>query len=445
MAMKMRKINYWKFAGAIFIISCLFAGCKRKIDDGMDEQEKFVREVELSVGAAGDEAVPVVSDSSDSTQLSGSQNKNFPQISELNRDLFDGSNMQLWNAGDERLIVLKEDTLYLYDVIKGSILAQEKTEQWFLLNVYPCNDGFCIIGSIDNHISDENGGNNGNDGNSKNDGSGEKEPFFTVIEEEDDFAICLAVFLDESLQERDRLVLNDIVEYPDASVWTPFPDMSGLAYFNIWDGLCIYECDAKTTRRLLDFSDSGTDVFAAKASNLLAIDVLFFDEGGEGLVFTGDTAQGNFTAKSWGRINLDGTGFENHIFEKSAGVAAAYKNGKLLLGEDSLTFEKRMAYVDVATGEERYGGNVEGGYTICGPFFSDTGETFAVTDIGGGNQAVLTIYSGTDFSEIYREVIEDKEEYFYSSPKIYLFDGLRVCLVCMGGYEIPMKSFLIRY
>lgn len=443
MAMKIKKTNYWKFAGAVLIISCIFAGCGRKIDDGMDEQEESVKEVELSVGAADAEAVPTLPDSSCLAQLPDSQDKNFSQVSELNRDLFDGSNMQLWDAGDERLIVLKEDTLYLYDVTKGSILAQGKTEQWFLLNVYPCNDGFCIIGSIDNHIQDENGGNNENNGNNGSDG---KKPFFTVVEEADDFITCLAVFLDESLQERDRLVLNDIVEYPDAGVWTPFPDMSGLAYFNLWDGLCFYECDTKITRQLIDFSDSGTGAFTARDSDLLAIDALFFDEGGEGLVFTGDTVQGNITAESWGRINLDGTGFENHIFEKNAGIATAYKNGKLLLGENSLTFEKRMAYVNVATGEEKYGTNVEGGYTICGPFFSDKGEAFAVTDIGDGNQAVLTIYSGADFSEIYREVIKDeKEEYFYSSPKIYLFDKLRVCLVCMGGYGIPMKSFLIRY
>lgn len=122
-----------------------------------------------------------------------------------------------------------------------------------------------------------------------------------------------------------------------------------------------------------------------------------------------------------------------------------------MLGEDSLTFEKRMAYVDVAMGEEKYGTNIYGmdvrdGYTIGGPYFSDKGETFAVVDIGGANQIVLTLYNRADFSEICQEVIQDeKEEYFYSLPKIYLFDELRVCLVCMGGYEIPMKSFFIRY
>lgn len=437
----MKKINGWKFAGAILIISCIFTGCgvgsfageKDELGEFVGEKNEpgeSVGEIELNVGAADMESMTVVQDSSGFVQSSSGQDKNFSQVSELNRDLFDGSDMQLWDGGDERLMVLKENILYLYDVAKGSILAEKETEQWHLLNIYPCNEGFCIIGSLESHKSN------------KNDG---EEPYFTVIEEADD-STCLAVFLDNSLQEKDRVVLNDIVEYPDAGTWTVSPDMSKLAYFNLWDGLCLYECGTKTIKQLLDFSDSGTGGSVAKASDLLAIDALFFEEGGEGLVFTGGTDRGNITAESWGRINLDGTGFENHIFEKNAGIAAAYKNGKLLLGEDSLTFEKRMAYVDVATGEEKYSTNLEGGYTIGGPYFSDRGETFAVVDMGGTNQIVLTLYNRADFSEICQEVIQDeKEEYFYSLPKIYLFDELRVCLVCMGGYEIPMKSFFIRY
>ena len=40
-------------------------------------------------------------------------------------------------------------------------------------------------------------------------------------------------------------------------------------------------------------------------------------------------------------------------------MAAAYKNGKLLLGEDSLAFEKIMGYADIVAKEEKYSTDIE--------------------------------------------------------------------------------------
>lgn len=381
-------------------MGCILAGCNAPSaeTEGM-ESDMAVKEAELSVEAAN-------------------------EVPELNQDLFDGSDMDLWYGENETLIALKRDMLYLYDIAETKIIAEGKMEQWFIPNIYPCNDGFCIIGRLEKDVKKE---------------DVQENELFTIVEAEDGLP-CLAVFYDYSLQEKSRLVLNDIVEYPDATIWAVAPDASMLAYFNIWDGLCIYDCHTKTCRQLLDFSGPREEIL-----HLLAMDTLFFDEKKQQLVFTGGTEKGNVTVESWGTVNLDGTGFENHIFEKNAGMAAAYKNGKLLLGEDSLTFEKKMGYADTDTKEERYSTDIEGGNAIGGPVFSDRGETFAVTNIRD-SQAVLTIYNTTDFSKIYEEVIRNEnEELFYRSPRVYLFDRLRVCLVCMGGNEIPLKTFLIRY
>ncbi len=415
----MKKVNCWKFVG-ILIMGCMLAGCNMQ-SAGTETMESDMpaKEAELNVGAANAEIMSVVPDSGKSSDNLAQE---LTEVAELNEDLFDGSDMELWIGENETLIALRKDTLYLYDIAGGEIIAEGKTEQWFMANIYPCKEGFCMIGSLE----DEEKQNNVRDDES------------FVVEVTTD--ATLAVFYDSSLHERSRIVLNDIVEYPDATVWAVSPDASMLAYFNLWDGLCIYDCNNKTRRQLLDFSDS-----REKVLNLLAVDILFFDEENERLVFTGGTDKGNITFESWGCINLDGTGFENHICEKDAGIAVAYKNGRLLLGEDSLTFEKKMGYVDTVTKEEKYSTDIEGGYTIGGPVFSDLGETFAVTDIEG-SQAVLTIYNTADFSKIYQEVITDEnEELFYHSPRVYLFDRLRVGLVCMGGYKIPLKAFLIRY
>lgn len=416
----MKKVNCRKFVG-ILIIGCMLAGCNiQSAGTETMESDMSTEKTELNVGAANAEIMSVVPDSGKS---SDSSDREVPEAAELNEDLFDGSDMNLWIGEKETLIALKNDTLYLYDIAGGEILAEGKTEQWFMVNIYPCNGGFCMIGiSRDdmkpNDVRDD-------------------EPFKAEVVDD---ATMPAVFYDNTLQERNRIVLNDIVEYPEASVWAVSPDASMLAYFNLWDGLCLYDCNNKTRKQLLDFSGS-----EEKVLNLLAVDILFFDEENERLVFTGGTDKGNITFESWGCINLDGTGFENHICEKDAGMAVAYKNGKLLLGEDSFTFEKKMGYVDTVTKEEKYSDNIEGGYTIGGPVFSDLGETFAVTDIEG-SQAVITIYNTADFSKIYQEVITDEhEELFYRSPRVYLFDRLGVGLVCMGGLEIPLKVFFIKY
>lgn len=413
----MKKVNCWKLAG-ILIMVCILAGCNMQ-PAGTETMESDMpaKETELNVGAANAEII------SDSGKLSDSSARELPEAAELNEDLFNGSDMDLWIGENETLIALKEDTLYLYDIAEGEIIAEGKTEHWFMVNIYPCNGGFCMIGNFQDDV--------------QTNATPDDEQF--IVEIEDDMT-TLAVFYDSSLQEKSRFVLNDIVEYPDATVWTVSPDASMLAYFNLWDGLCLYDCNDKSRKQLLDFSGS-----REKVLNLLAIDILFFDGENERLVFTGGTDKGNITFESWGCINLDGTGFENHICEKDAGTAVAYKTGRLLLGEDSLTFEKKMGYVDTVTKKEKYSTDIEGGYTIGGPVFSDLGETFAVTDIEG-SQAVLTIYNTADFSKIYQEVITDEnEELFYHLPRVYLFDRLRVGLICMGGYDIPLKTFLIRY
>lgn len=419
----MQKGNKWRFAGAVLVIGCVLAGCSVPSYKGEGMEAGIsVKETELNAGAADMDTLPIVPDS---LTQQGNAKEEAPRVSELNNELFDGSDMDIWDAGNERLIALKENTLYLYDVAEEKIIAEGKTESWFIPYIFSCNDGFCIIGMPEDNVENSEKGD---------------DVSFTVSEAPEDQA-WLAVFYDNALHEKKRILLNDIVQYPDAALWSVSPDMAMLAYFDLWQGLCIYDCDKESPRQILDFSGSVENI-----SGLLAPDALYFDVEKERLVFSGGTAKGDITVESWGAVNLDGTGFENHVLEKDAGMAAAYKNGKLLFGEDSLAFKKTMGYADTVTGEEKYSTNIEGGNpTIGGPVFSDTGETFAVTDIKD-DQVVLTIYNTADFSEIYREVIRDEQkELFYRSPQVCLFDNSRVCFVCMGGYEIPLKAFIIRY
>mgnify|MGYP006990312378 FL=1 len=106
-----------------------------------------VKEAELNVGAANMDVMSVVPDPA---EPSGSEKEALPKVAQLNQDLFDGSDMDLWIGKDETLIALKKDTLYLYDMAGAEIIAEKKTEQWFMQNMYPCNDGFCVIVSLQN-------------------------------------------------------------------------------------------------------------------------------------------------------------------------------------------------------------------------------------------------------------------------------------------------------
>ena len=64
-------------------------------------------------------------------------------------------------------------------------------------NMYPCNDGFCMIGSLQNNLKNEDVRGN--------------EPF--VMEVTDDDRTMLAVFYNRSLEETNRLVFNSHISF----------------------------------------------------------------------------------------------------------------------------------------------------------------------------------------------------------------------------------------
>ena len=132
----MKKRNKWRFAGAVLIMGWVLAGCSVPSEKGEGmESGMSVRETELSAGAADMDTLPLGADSS---TRSGSTKEDLPKVSELNNELFDGSDMDLWDAGNDRLIALKENTLYLYDVAGEKIIVEGKTESWFIPYIYPC-------------------------------------------------------------------------------------------------------------------------------------------------------------------------------------------------------------------------------------------------------------------------------------------------------------------
>ena len=248
------------------------------------------------------------------------------------------------------------------------------------------------------------------------------------------------IFYDDSLKETQTVLLDDIVPDAAGAAWAVSSDGAMFGYYDFWGGLNLYDLESREKQQLLD---TGLD---GNSAGLLNIDALFFDETDNRLVFTGQTYQSGRSAESWGRIDIDGTGFENHVLEYDLGMATGYGAGKLLLGEDSIFFKNRMGVVNVKTGEAVYHANTENALPVSGPFFSDDGTVYATAALGT-NQMEVAVWRTEDFSLVSKEVIrDDREEMFYRSPHICLFPDLQVCIVCMGGHnDIPQKAVLLNY
>lgn len=341
---------------------------------------------------------------------------------ELNPELFDGLSVRIWHGKGNTLLVLKEDTLYLYDVASAQIKAKVETELSESAAFYPCKDGYFAVDRIMK----------GGAAEELDDGS-------VMVEVSDDDIECLGIFYNDSLKETRKISLGDIEENAAWGLWAVSFNGAMLGYYDQWNGLNLYDLNSQKKQKLMDSEEM-------MGLNLLSIDALFFEEGTNELIFTGQTNLNGNAVASWGRIGMDGTGFKNHILERDFGMAAGYHDGKLLIGEDSIFFNGGMAFVDTKTGEAVFYTDIDRALPVSGPYFSADGTVVAAAALDT-NQMEISIYHTAGFSLLYKEVIsDDREEMFYRSPQICLFPGIKTCIVCMGGHnDIPQKAVLLSY
>lgn len=343
----------------------------------------------------------------------------------LDAELFDDQGMQIWKGKGNTMLALKGDALYLYDMASAQVRAETKTENWDRIDFYSYRNGYCAIGNL---MKGDPGADTGSGG----------EPM--CIEAGGGDAECVCIMYDDSLHEKNRILLDDISENADVDVWSVSPDGGALVYFDLWEGLNRCDLQSRQKRNLLGQGEAGG------CPDLLSINAIFFEADGSQVVFSGQTDQNGSTAASWGRIGIDGTGLENHILQYQFGTAAGYSGGRLLLGVDSISFEGGMGVVDTETGAETYNTDIKGTTPVSGPFFSDDGTVFATAALDT-NQMEVSFWRTQDFSLIGREVIQDdREELFYRTPQVCLFPEFRACVVCMGGHnDIPQRTVLLNY
>lgn len=404
------KSRWIRSVSALLAVICM-TGC------GMKYSEKQVLEETNTVSVSTDKAF----DNATQTR-EAAPGKQQSGVQALNVDLFDGQHMRIWKGKGNVLLALKEDTLYLYDMASARVRAQTKTENWDMMDVYPYRDGYCAIGVI---MKGNPGGGAVPDG----------EPVAIEVREED--VTCMGIFYDDSLNEKSRILLDELSENADVDVWSVSWDGAMLVYYDLWDGLNLYNLENRQKLNLLE-QDGCPD--------LLSINAIFFEADDSRVVFTGQTDHNGSTAASWGRIGTDGTGFENYILQHDFGEAAGYGGGRLLLGEDSIPFQGGMGYVNTETGEAAYNTSIRSAPSVSGPFFSDDGTVFATAALDT-NQVEVSVWRTDDFSLIGKEVIQDDcEGLFYRSPQICLFPELGACIVSMGGHnDIPQKTEVLNY
>lgn len=390
----------------MLLTGCILAGCAQNADShikenadnnlaSMSQEEPYATAIPVTVQS--ETTLSDIADITDAVQI--------------NTQFFNGEEVELWYGNDNRMIAMKHTTLYLYDVITGKVVSETETEMKENVSIYPYDNGYCVIGS------------------SVDSASGKE--------------TMLCIFYDEILEETNRISLDEMVEDVIFTEFAVSADGSKLAYCDFWKGLNVYDLKTGTTKQLINM---GADTSHKDRKNILTIDALYFEQGGKGLVFSAQTDKSNVTYESWGRINLDGSELENHILDKGLGNAIAYKKERLIFGEDSLTFCSAMGYVNVKEKTQDYSKDIPSGSAAGGPKISQNGESFGVTQLQD-KCVQISIYRTADFSLIYQETIaDDNEEYFYRIPEVYLFDELKVGIICMGGHnDIPLKTVLIDF
>lgn len=408
--------NKWIKTLAVTLAVVCMAGCGVKDAAGQLSEGVMAKESEAGQN-------PEERESSETEAApEGRQDKS---AAALNGELFDGRSIQIWKGKENTLLALKEDMMYLYDAVTAQILAQTKTEEWDMIDFYSYKDGYCAIGVPKSGLPFEDAGK-------------EDEQMVGFSSEED--MECLCIFYDDVLNETRRMVLNDIVPTAALAEWTVSQDGTLLVYCDNWEGLNFYDLKSQKKQKVMDLWTSENNI------DLLGASALFFDEDNSHIVFCGNTNQNGTSVPSWGRVGIDGKGYENYILQYDFGTATGYSDGKLLFGEDSLFFEGGMGVIDTKTGKAAYNTEKVSSLLVSGPFFSDDGSVYATAALDA-TQMEIAVWRTSDFSLLYKEVIkDDREEMFYRSPQVCLFPELRACIVCMGGHnDIPQKTVLVHY
>ena len=408
--------NKWIKTLAVPLAVVCMAGCGVKDATGQISEGVMAKEAESGqnpeeMGFVETKAAP-----------KGRQDKS---VAALNGELFDGRSIQIWKGKENTLLALKEDMLYLYDVVTAQIVAQTKTEDWNMIDFYPYKDGYCAIGVPKSGLPYE-------------DAEKEGTQMLGVSFEGD--MECLCIFYDAVLKETRRMVLNDIVSTAALAEWTVSHDGTLLIYCDNWEGLNFYNLKSQKKQKVMDLWTEENNI------DLLGISALFVDEDNSHIVFSGTSNQNGTSVPSWGQVGIDGKGYENHILQYDFGTATGYSGGKLLFGEDSLFFGGGMGVIDTKTGKAAYNTEKVSSLPVSGPFFSDDGSVYATAALDT-TQMEIAIWRTSDFSLVYKEVIQDdREEMFYRSPQVCLFPELQACIVCMGGHnDIPQKTVLVHY
>lgn len=344
----------------------------------------------------------------------------------LATDLFDGSEMDLWYGVGNTLVAYKNQQLYIYDVKSDKIQKQVSTEKWAEIEAYPFDNGLFVLGKIED-IDTNTTVNN-------------EEVF--VVEASADSRKLTGIIYNQKLQETCRIDFSKIFgDIPPCSLAIS-PDGSKIAYCDIiQNGLMIYDTKMKSISKIVDLSELGE-----KNKHIMIFDSLFFSEDNKSIIFSAQTDQNQVTYESWGKIGVDGSGLENSIKDTNTIAACGVSNGKLIFGEDSLSYPGSMEYIDLKKGDVHKAGNVLKGSNVRGPEVSNKGEYFGISQTDNLS-AKIVIYSLADYHKIYeQEIQESSEEYFYRPPNIFLFDDIKTGIVTYGGHDgIPLRTVQFQY
>lgn len=381
----------------VFMMICMTGCATEKI-------EKTDEPINLTANISTEKTQAESEHTENSTSEKATETTQMPEEADLS--VFNQSNIRTFYGKEHEFLIVNGNEISKYDLEKGKTTVTKETEWWCDVDFFVVDGGYCALGTT-------------SDSQMKN--------------RLDD--VC--IFYNDKLEEQSRVELKSLTEDMLLATMNVSSDGSKIACFDIWNGLRFYDVKTGKISQVLS---------ADHLDQILSMDVLYFNNTNDAVIFSADTNQDGASVKSWGKINIDGTGLENHILEKEAGIPLAFKNNNLLYGEDSLMFFGKMGIVKTDTEEQLYNTAIETGRNIGGPYFSSDGGYFASAKMGDSD-AVITIYSTENFEQVFQTKIQDENKgLFYRVPKIYILDSMKVCIVYLGGHdEVPAKVELIHF
>lgn len=309
----------------------------------------------------------------------------------------------IFPAGNDAILI-DGDSLYLYSLSQGKVLAKTGKGPFVQPRYQPCGRGYAAIGDIQNSMNGK------------------------------------IVFYDGALQKEGELAFSQITGSNEALFSDSFaisPDGKKIAYADM-NGISVFDVASKTRKPILALGQDAP----AEASEIMHIAQLLFTGDGQSLVFLSGVNSGGQSVSACGKIGIDGAGLVNKTTAGfvPAEIAGSY-GGYAFFGEDDRYRTGRVAVLNIADGSIGFLPLATKQERVT--FGSDTGRYYA-TGALSETDCTVRIYETATGKKVFEKAIPHGGNPLYvaRTPVIRVLDGRKACIVLMGNRIEDLKTMV---